>query len=1206
MNIKQTIITATVALTMVAMIAPMTVGATTISDLQAQISALMAQLNSMQGSTSTTTTSGSLPADCVGVTFSRNLKVGMSGQDVKCLQVVLNMSASTQVSVSGAGSPGMESMYFGPKTLAAVMKWQAQQGWTPASQVGPLSRAKLNAWLAGTSSTTTTTTTTTGGLPAGCTSSVGFSATTGVSCATGTTVVSTGPVNVMLSSDNPVANSIVGGQATADLLHMTFTGTGVVTSVTLQRSGISDQNTLSNVYLYEGNTRITDGYSFNISGQIVINGLSINVAGSQEISVRGDVSTNAPNNASTIAVSLTSYTANGTTVSANVTGNTMAIVNGNLASATIGTQTDPSTASVNAGTTQYSLWSAPVQVNVRSVLLKAANFREIGSAPSNSLANMNLFVDGINTGAVGTTSVINGSTYVMFDLTASPATLATGSHTLEVRADIIAGSGRTIQLSVQQAADLMIEDPQIGVNVAVSGTPNAGGTITINPGSSTVTIDPTFNATTNISGGATNAVIGDFDFSGYGENVKVNELELTPVFTGQSTTYVAGTVTAAVSGVTIQVASTAGFTAGNIITIAGVTQATATVTSITDSTHMVVTITTVGATPSGAVTVVNEGLNNVTLYFNGSQIGTQQNWPSTGGDLVFQLGSQMIIPAGQTSTLQVRADLQSTSDVSYTGGTVSVNLNEYAGTGNNAQGQTSQTTVSVPITDVPGHQVTLQSGLLAVSKNTAYLNQAVTPNTSGVQIGSYILQNQSTSESIRLTSYKFVTYADTSMTPSTQGSVINGINDLSGFRTSDTTGSGSTPIQPNGTSDVFSINDTLAPGASMVLNVFANTGSSTTIYVQTNLTVASIGVTDNIATTSSQVAGQIMSLSNGQVTNPPTIVPSATTQSQYISAAGGASNASQAEFNFAATGGTATITELKFTVSDSTATGYNSVTSICVTPNTGAPICQQPVSGTADITGLSLMVPNGSGGLYQPISVSYTNTSATTGAPSGTVSRVSLSYVKYTSGGTMASFSPTPTPVNAYNLTLVGSQPIVTLAGVPNPTTQKLSAGTQAVAYVTVQAASNGPVNINSLAFTFTGNAAGTHISPSTAFVIKDQSGSTINNFVVGDGSTNGGAAVTGNGSAAATAVAIFTGGYPIQAGKSVTFEVDVNVSALAGSNSGDSVAVGLVRANTGTLGGNSVNGFAWTDTAGGGATAAQTGTLITGFPTNTVSITTN
>src|SRR3990167_1685926 len=106
MNIRKTIISATVALTMVAMIAPVSAGALTVADLQAQINALMAQLAQLQG----TTTTGNVPAACAGMTFTRSLVVGSTGSDVKCLQALLNASASTQVAPTGAGSPGNETM----------------------------------------------------------------------------------------------------------------------------------------------------------------------------------------------------------------------------------------------------------------------------------------------------------------------------------------------------------------------------------------------------------------------------------------------------------------------------------------------------------------------------------------------------------------------------------------------------------------------------------------------------------------------------------------------------------------------------------------------------------------------------------------------------------------------------------------------------------------------------------------------------------------------------------------------------------------------------------------------------------------------------------------------------------------------------------------------------------------------------------------
>jgi hypothetical protein len=114
------------------------------------------------------------PVDAAGYVFTRDLTVGSTGADVMELQKVLNASASTQVSASGVGAPGMESSYFGSLTKAALAKWQAAHNVAPAvGYFGPLTRAAVNAAAPVITN-----------LPAGCTTPSGYSPTTGQACNT--------------------------------------------------------------------------------------------------------------------------------------------------------------------------------------------------------------------------------------------------------------------------------------------------------------------------------------------------------------------------------------------------------------------------------------------------------------------------------------------------------------------------------------------------------------------------------------------------------------------------------------------------------------------------------------------------------------------------------------------------------------------------------------------------------------------------------------------------------------------------------------------------------------------------------------------------------------------------------------------------------------------------------------------------------------
>ena len=60
-----------------------------------------------------------------GYIFTRNLRQGMTGEDVRELQKFLNAKGFS-VSSSGAGSPGQETTYFGLLTRRALIRYQDQ------------------------------------------------------------------------------------------------------------------------------------------------------------------------------------------------------------------------------------------------------------------------------------------------------------------------------------------------------------------------------------------------------------------------------------------------------------------------------------------------------------------------------------------------------------------------------------------------------------------------------------------------------------------------------------------------------------------------------------------------------------------------------------------------------------------------------------------------------------------------------------------------------------------------------------------------------------------------------------------------------------------------------------------------------------------------------------------------------------------------
>jgi len=219
-----------------------------LADLTALYTALLAQ---------TTVPTTSATAVC----FNADLQQGMTSDSVKDLQIKLGVTPT--------------SGYFGPITLAAVKTFQTSNGIINTGYVGPLTRGALNA-LYCTPVTPVTTypagctsavgySTTTGLLcsgavtyPAGCTSAVGYSPTTGLSCSGTTTTTVAAPSYGSLSVVSyPVSNpqTTLYGGATYEVVAAQYKATG--SDITIRKIPVRFLSVAATVFPWQAFTSVS-------------------------------------------------------------------------------------------------------------------------------------------------------------------------------------------------------------------------------------------------------------------------------------------------------------------------------------------------------------------------------------------------------------------------------------------------------------------------------------------------------------------------------------------------------------------------------------------------------------------------------------------------------------------------------------------------------------------------------------------------------------------------------------------------------------------------------------------------------------------------------------------------------------------------------------------------------------------------------------
>ncbi len=1030
-NLKKKIIAIVTGLTLVVMMAPgLALGGTAedIAALQATIAALQTQLNAAAAQLATLQGVAPAVTGCTITSFDRNLKQGMTGDDVKCLQIILNSDAATQVAATGVGSSGNETSYFGALTKAAVVKFQekyapevlASYGLTAGTGfVGLTTRAKLNSLLAVVTP------------PAGVVCGNGTCETgeTTANCLADCPVVipAAAGLTAALASNTPASGTIATTSGTTDLgssvvelVKFTFTNGDTsdvkVTNLKIKRIGISDDTTLPAIYLFDGYTRLGDEstlsssvVAFNNSAGI----FTVPAGSSKTISVRADIKT--ATSGQTIGMELVAATDVTTDASAvngtfPITGNLMSIAQASTpAQAYLSTATPVPTGDTSIdATNDYIIYQNTLTVNQQNANLEYLRFTQIGSISAGDLDNIRLSIAGTQ---VATGKLVAGlvGQDLIFDLSAAPIAFTKGqSKQITVYADIVGGATKTLRIGLEKSADILLKDAAYGNYVMVGSTgattaftANRTGTKTIAQGTVTVT-RRTDSPSTAVVLNASNVSLAKFDVKANGEEIKINSLKVRIDVTDDD------------SGETIK------YLRNCSLLLDGVQ---------------------VGNTTTVAVDYAESGLTiNVSDY-------TSFN--------IYQK-----IPAATTKVLEVKADVYGCSDTNCSSNilesndTVQVEIYGAASLAN-AQGMASLAMIDAPAATAEATTLDVGVGGLTLKINTAYGAQSTAPG-SDTRIGSFVL-NSAEYDAINISSFT-VAVTVTTMATTNMSNIYLKYD-----------GTESTKKGTVSSSNVFSSTTTLEKSKSLTIDVWSTIASTVTSgTVSTTLDISATKVTDGSSVTiaGTPVSGQTITVAAANLST-----KKASDSPVSAIVVGQDAGVLMGKFTLSAIYEAFTVSRAKITVDSGTDDDFFSLY-LTYKDAAGTTVTSSALpltTGVADFTGLTMYVANASDAnlsVYANL-----NAVATSGyADSGDQPRVALTYYKASSGS-----NPSWIGINAAgedeNLGANGKQANPMLLYKTEPTVALKGAATgtltnaPALYAVTIGASAKGDVDLKKITF---------------------------------------------------------------------------------------------------------------------------------------------
>ena len=736
-------LTTTVWLAGFGTLVPFAAQADSVTDaLNAQIQSLLAQIQQLQAQLNTGG-SGSSASKC---TFTRDLQMGVKGDDVKCLQTY--MTSTGHYTYSG-GATG----FFGSITKAAVSAWQAANSISPtAGYFGAKSRAKYDMVVASTPTPTPTTTQCNDGLDndgdnvkdlsdSDCSSASDTTEGAQVATGTGLTVMSGTQPAASLAVENGVHIPFTSFRLTAS-----SDGDVKVDSVTVERTGLANDAVFSGIVILDENmiSLTNNAKSLNSNHQAVLTEDFVIPAGqTKTFYLAGNMAASLDNYAGQVAyLQLVAVNTTGAAVSGSLpisgVGHT---INGTL---TVGSITltkgavDPGDVSPTkeVGTKNYIFTSLKATAgSAEDMMWTSIRFNQAGSAALSDLANVKIY-DSAGTAYV--TNISADGKYFWTDFGGTGLILKKGeSKEVYIKGDIVGGSNRTVDFDLYRYDDAVFKGQVFGYKIKPTATETAtadndndaefqpaeprfdADRVTIGAGSLRIEKSNAVPSQ-NIANGDDAATLGSFMFEAKGESVSFTSWTLT------------------------------------------------------------IATTNAGGSTSGAIT-------NVTVYDkNGAAIAGPIDYTKT--SVTFT--DTVTVPVGQ-NTFTVKGNLDNNWENS---DTIIVSFDPDAHLTTVKGVDTGTTVTPTPGSTVTANTQTVKAAALVVSPSSSLAAQGLVEGSTGVEVGRLTLDASNSGEDLRITTIKIHANMDTAPT--------SDVNDFASFQLFDGTkalNTGSNVLEPAAT-----------------------------------------------------------------------------------------------------------------------------------------------------------------------------------------------------------------------------------------------------------------------------------------------------------------------------------------------------------------------------------------------------------------------